>query len=152
MGTEQFGRGNIWASIREIGVWKDVPFNPTNFRAVAPMTLGISQGASVILVNRYCMLGLGAALWTLNIAKFELTGSSGNEIQLLSPVKLAKQTYHIGVLFDGVSRVVRLQCVPAFGGNPPMVKVFTVPSSVFSLNNNCTFEATIPLDFGDSLL
>ena len=151
MGSEQFGIGNIWASIKEAGYWKPVPFKATNFNAGAS-TWNIV--ASDVLVNRYTRIG-NTIIWTINIGDASaLSGASVSFVNLALPVKCLGGTYTaiaLGRVFNPSGGVVA--AVNTIGQNlvaysPAHARVSLVPSAqivagLLSMNFTLTYELSV---------
>jgi hypothetical protein len=85
MGVEQFQAGNVWASAKEAGIWKNIPFDPANFNA-GVMTWTITKDD--VQVNRYMRIG-NTVFWNLIVTNLsELVGATPvNFLSLIAPVK-----------------------------------------------------------------
>ena len=150
MGQEQFGKGNYLVSLKEMGVWKDVPFDAANFYAAGSLVWMVTL--SNININRYCRIG-NVIIWNIWIAGSTLSGTASNSIYIISPTpdKIAKYSKSTGVAGQGsATGLISVGSFPKAGAIPAYVGIAPVPISNFTLGSSFSVNFTMIYEYGNA--
>lgn len=109
MGVEQFGKGNVWASAKEAGIWRNIPFLASNFNAVTSTWTIIKTD---IITNRYCRIG-NTIIWVVDIGgSSSFSGALTSSIFIKAPVKnfnLLYKSMNFGVVSNATAAAASVE-------------------------------------------